>query len=309
MDNPHFQDLGSAIEDARFADVDMALRRGRHIDREDSDWYAYLLDAQVLLESFYRRFGCELVYRSDGYFFLLPTGEKLGKRQLSVAEMLVGQGVALLYLDPRTIESGGIVTRDTVLGHLATVMGTDALVHAFSNPKRKRVDERVAQEGVRTRVAEALRKLANLGFVDLLEGDQIRLRLALMRFAEPVRGTDSPAAALEKLVARGEIAMGPSLDSEEGADESAVAGDDEGEADLEPSESQPEESEPGESESVESRSSESELTAEADAGEAQPEAAQPSAEQDDDEEDDEEGGFDAWGLDDDFDSKNDSEPR
>lgn len=201
-----FLDLGDAISDQRFVDVDLALRRGQHIDRDDADWYAYLLDAQAVLEPFYRRYGCELVQRADGYFFLLPTGDKVPRRLLGLPEMIVGQGAALLYLDPSTVESGGVINKDDLLSHLAAVMGTDALVAVF-NPKRKRLDERVAQETVRQRVGEGLRKLAQLGFVTLSEDQRIHLRSALMRFADPVRGAGSPRDALEKLIARGEVSV------------------------------------------------------------------------------------------------------
>jgi chromosome partition protein MukE len=199
--------LGDVVGDELFPDVDLALRRGRHIDREDNLWYPFLVDAQALLEVFYRRFGCELLHPTDGYFYLLPTGDKLGRRHLSVPEMLVGQALTLLYLDPITLQSGGVIKRADALSHLAAVMGSDALSRAF-NPKRKRLDERVAQETVRAKFAEALRRLAALGFVDLLEADALRLRPGLLRFAEPVRGRGSPAEALERLVARGELVLG-----------------------------------------------------------------------------------------------------
>lgn len=206
-------DLGIAVSDESFPEVDLALRRGRHIDRDDATWYAFLLDAQAVLETFYRRFGCELVHKSDGYFYLLPVTDQLGKRQLSVSEMLVGQALTLLYLDPKSVQSGGVVAKDEVLAHMAAVMGTDGLMHAF-NPKKRRLDERVAQETVRTRVAEGLRKLAAAGFIELLEGDSLRLRSALMRFAEPVRGSEAPAEALAKLVLRGEVMLEPDFDVE-----------------------------------------------------------------------------------------------
>jgi chromosome partition protein MukE len=199
--------LGDVVADELFPDVDLALRRGRHIDREDDAWYPFLVDAQALLELFYRRFGCELTHPADGYFYLLPTADKLGRRHLSVPEMLVGQALTLLYLDPATLQHGGVIQRSDALSHLAAVMGSEALTRAF-NPKRKRVDERVAQETVRGKFAEALRRLAALGFVDLLETEQLRLRPALLRFVEPVRGRGSPAEALERLVARGELALG-----------------------------------------------------------------------------------------------------
>jgi chromosome partition protein MukE len=208
-----FLALGDVVADELFPDVDLALRRGRHIDREDQLWYSFLIDAQALLEAFYRRFSCELTHPADGYFYLLPSGDRLGRRHLSVPEMLVGQALTLLYLDPATLQHGGVIKRADALSHLAAVMGGDALTRAF-NPKRKRFDERVAQETVRGKFAEALRRLATLGFVELLESDSLRLRAGLLRFAEPVRGRGSPAEALERLVARGELVLGDGGDAE-----------------------------------------------------------------------------------------------
>lgn len=201
-----FVTLGDAVLDDHFPPVDLALRRGRHIDRDDAEWFGFLRDAEDVLEPFYRRYGAELVYRADGYYYLLPSGDKLAKRQLGIAEMLVGQALTLLYLDPANVEQGGRVTREQVLAHLATVMGTDALIRAL-NPKRRKYDERVAQETVRARVADALRRLATLGFVEALAGDEFKLRPALMRFAEPVRAAADATDALSRLVASGEVAF------------------------------------------------------------------------------------------------------
>lgn len=222
-----FASIGDVVADEHFPDVDLALRRGRHIDRDDLGWYSLLIDGQEQLEPFYRRFGCELVHASEGYFYLLPTGDRLGRRHLSVPEMLVGQTLALLYLDPSTLQQGGAVTRAHALSHLASVLGSDALTRAL-NPKRKRMDERAAEEQVRSKFAEALRRLATLGFVDLLDGDGLKLRAALMRFAEPVRGQGSSVEALEKLVARGELVMGTGdADEEPEPRESAALVDEE----------------------------------------------------------------------------------
>jgi chromosome partition protein MukE len=214
MSDSRFLTLGDAVEDENFPEVDLILRRGRHIDRDDTALYGYLSDAADHLEPFYRRFGCELVHASEGYFYLLPTNDKLGRRHLGVPEMLVGQALALLYLDPSTLQNGGVVTKQDALSRLAGVTGSDALTQAF-NPKRKRVDERVAEETVRAKFGEALRRLSTLGFVDLLENDGLKLRSALMRFAEPVKGEGSSLEALERLVARGELVLGTGDDEEE----------------------------------------------------------------------------------------------
>jgi len=238
MTRPGYAQLQDVILDPDFPELDLALRRGRHVDRDDVAWYALLGDAQDHLEAFYRRYGCELVHKPDGYFYLLPTGDKLSRRQLAAGDMVVGQALALLYLHPSTVERAGLHTQDELIAQLAAVMGSDALIRAF-NPKRRRYDERVAQKTVRSRVGEAVRRLAALGFVELADGDQLRLRPALLRFAEPVRGLSEPAEALAQLVARGEIALeddgaaadaGREATSDEVEPESDDAGDDDGEA-------------------------------------------------------------------------------
>jgi chromosome partition protein MukE len=216
-----FLSLEEAINAEPFADVDLALRRGKHIDRDDAEEYEYLTLALEQLEPFYRRFGCELVHKSDGYFYLLPTNDKLGRRHLSPGEMLVGQALTLLYLDPKAIEQGGIVTREQVIAQLAGVMGSESLLRAM-NPKRRRYDERVAEETARSKVAEAIRRLATLGFVEAVDDAQVRLRPALLRFAEPMRGAEAPDAALERLVAEGELVL---TDGEAEADEEPAAED------------------------------------------------------------------------------------
>lgn len=215
MSDSTFHSLEVALADDHFPEVDLMLRRGRHIGRDDGTAYDYLVDAQALLEPFYRRFGCELVQQSDGYFFLLPSGDRLGRRHLSVGEMLVGQTLALLYLDPTSLQHGGVVPREALLQRLSGLLGTDALVRTL-NPRKRKYDERVAAETVRAQVSEALRRLADLGFLDLLEDARLRLRPALMRFAEPVRGLSDPNAALERLVLRGEVLLGEASDDGEG---------------------------------------------------------------------------------------------
>lgn len=201
-----FDQLQDVIDDAEFPALDLALRRGVHVDRDAAGWYTLLSEAQALLEAFYRRYGCELVHKTDGYFYLLPTSDQLPRRQLASQDMLVGQALALLYLDPISLERGGLVTREQVIEQLVAALGTSALMAAFV-PKRKRKDEQAAQRQVRAKIAESVRRLAALGFAEPLADEQLRLRPALLRFAEPVRGLAEPAEALAKLVAQGEVAV------------------------------------------------------------------------------------------------------
>ena len=212
-----FHRLEDVVLDDLFPEIDLQLRRGRHVGREDDAAYTFLVDALDHLEPFYRRYGADLVHKSDGYFYLLPSGDRLGRSQLTAGEMLVGQALALLYLDPATLQLGGVVESEVLLQRLSGLVGTDDLVRTL-NPRRRKYDERVAAETVRTKVSAALRGLADLGFVDLLDGERFRLRPALMRFAEPVRALSDPAAALQRLIDQGEVALGDASPADEDDD-------------------------------------------------------------------------------------------
>jgi chromosome partition protein MukE len=220
-----FQSLEEAISDEHFPEVDLALRRGRHVGRDDGTAYDYLVDALDHLEPFYRRFACELMQRADGYFYLLPSGDRLGRRQLTAGEMLVGQTLALMYLDPATLQHGGMVQRETLLQRLSGLLGTETLVRTL-NPRRRKFDERIAAETVRTKVAEALRRLTDLGFIDSVDDAMLRLRPALMRFAEPVRDLSDRQAALERLVRSGEITLGEAVEKDDSDEEDENDGSD-----------------------------------------------------------------------------------
>ena len=104
MNASSFTRLEDVVLADEFPDLDLALRRGQHIDRDSGTLYSFLIDAQPYLETFYRRYGCELIHSTDGFFYLLPTGDRLGRRHLSPGEMLVGQALTLLYLDPATVQ-------------------------------------------------------------------------------------------------------------------------------------------------------------------------------------------------------------
>lgn len=215
-----FEHLADVLDDDRFIEVDLRLRRGFHLGREDHDLYAFVLDAQAPLERFYERYSARLTHRTDGYFFLVPAGDRLARRFLSAGEMLVGQALALLYLDPSTLQDGGVIDKAAVLRRLDGLLGLEALHRALA-PRRQRIDERVAAETVRTRVAAALRELADLGFVDLLSGERLRLRSALLRFSDPVRPSPDPGGALARLIRDGQATTTPDDDEDSSAADEA----------------------------------------------------------------------------------------
>lgn len=213
-----YERLEDVILDPLFPEIDLALRAGRHIDVEEGSRFEMLADALALLEPFYHRYGWEIVRSPAGYFFLLPLGDRLPRRTMTVGEMLVGQALALLYLDPVTLETAGSATRSQVVELLSHLVGEERL-YLELHPRRKRIDERIAAESVRKEIDKALRSLAHLGFCDLVDEERLRLRTPVLRFAEPVQSMESPTEALARLVARGRAALGEPRDGQVGDDE------------------------------------------------------------------------------------------
>ncbi len=212
-----YERIEDVILDALFPEVDLALRAGRHIDVDEGGRYELLHDALALLEPFYQRYGWELVRSPAGYFFLLPLSEKLPRKHLTTGEMLVGQALALLYLDPVTLETAGSATRSQIVEILQHLVGEERL-YLELHPRRRRLDERIAGESVRREIDKAIRSLANLGFCDLVDEERLKLRTPVLRFAEPVQAMEAPTEALARLVARGRAALGEVPVSEDEAD-------------------------------------------------------------------------------------------
>ncbi len=214
--------LEDVVQDPLFPEVDLALRRGAHVDVTDPERYALLRDAQRHLEPFYLRYGCQLV-QADGFVYLLPSGDRLGRRHLSAGEMLVGQALALLLLDPATLRTQGVVPRTLVVARLAQLVGEERLVLAL-NPRKRRHDRRVAEQTARRELDRALRSLAALGFVTLVDEERLLLRRPLLRFTEPVRGAGDPVAALERLAREGKLTL--DVDAPGAPDRPTLDGDD-----------------------------------------------------------------------------------
>jgi len=202
LSESRYRSLEDVVRDETFPAVDLALRRGVHISQDDPEPFAFIADAQAFLEEFYRRYGCELVRSPDQFYYLVPSGDRLGRRHLSAGEMLVGQALALVYLDPAMLEQGGVVERAQIVSRLSSLVGDVRLVRAL-NFRRRPSAERVAQEVLRTEIEKAFRSLAGLGFVELVDEVRIRLRRPVLRFADAVRGLETPVAALERLIREG----------------------------------------------------------------------------------------------------------
>lgn len=229
---PTYQNMAAVLEDVLFPEVDVALRQGRHIHRGETERYAFLTEANDYLERWYRRYGCDLVRTADGYFYLLPQVDKVRRRQLGLAEMLLGKVLALLYLEPATLQRGGVVERTQALQSLTTLVGQENLLLRL-NPRRTRRDERTEQENVRKELDRALRVLCELGFADRLDEDQVRLQPPILRFAESVRGVSDPHVALAEMIRAGRAVSVSPENCAEGGEGSASEEDAERSAGLE----------------------------------------------------------------------------
>lgn len=201
---PLFSRLEDVVRDARFPDLDLALRAGRHIAADAFALYAFLTDAEPWLREFYDGFDCDLIRAPEQYWYLLPRTDRLGRRQLSRADMLVGMACALLLLDPATTRDRGRVARTRPLEMLQGLLDADGLARLLVGRRRT---ETVEAERVRESIRKALKRLAGLGFVDLQDGDTLELKTPLLRFADPVRDSGDLRAALEQLIVQGHAAL------------------------------------------------------------------------------------------------------
>jgi chromosome partition protein MukE len=202
-----YDSLEEVVMDPLFPEIDHRLRTGAHIDMDDIRSYELLLQAEPFLQPFYEGYGCRMVHGQEGYYYLLSEGDLLGRHRLSSAEMLVGQVLALLRMDPSYLKTTGRVPLDHILSHLEMLLGRQRLAELLA-PRARGRDAETDNRKIREAVDKAVNGLARLGFliVERTSGNVLP-RKSIMRFADPVRESGDPAAALEDLVRRGEAGL------------------------------------------------------------------------------------------------------
>lgn len=201
-----FDTLEEVVTDPRFPRIDHALRTGGHIDVDDVAAYELLQQGRRLLDRFYEGYDCRLRHAPEGYFHLVSEGVLLGHSHLSQAEMLVGQMLALVMMEPAHLATGGIEL-DRVLTRLGMAVGEDRLLARLS--KRKIGEDRATDaRKARAVVRKALNRMEKLGFLRFERASSfIRPRKPVMRFADPVREAGDQRASLHALVERGEVKL------------------------------------------------------------------------------------------------------
>ncbi|MGC8491398.1 MAG: chromosome partition protein MukE [Syntrophobacteraceae bacterium] len=200
-----YNSLDQVILDPLFPGIDHRLRTGGHIDMDDIRSYEFLLQTEPLLQVFYEGYACRLVNGQEGYFYLLSEGDLLGRRRLSGAEMLVGQVLALLRMDPAYLKKAGQVPLEQILSHLEMLLGRQRLAELLA-PRARGRDAEMDNRKIREAVDKAINGLARLGFitVDRTNGSVVAGR-SITRFMEPVRDARDLASALEDLIKLGEV--------------------------------------------------------------------------------------------------------
>jgi chromosome partition protein MukE len=206
-----YHSLEDVIADPMFARADLDLRRGRHIGADyDPFLYDFLSSAKTFLDSFYAGYQVALVVRPEGYFYLLPdrtaTPPPLGQRYLNAMDMLVGQALALMRLDPKWLESNLRIPDKAVLALLEQILGEERLLRLVPRRRGKDIDQDARK--LRESFACSLRALERQCFIKREgkgEAAVVKPLDAIMRFADPVRASTDLDAALERLIAEGEL--------------------------------------------------------------------------------------------------------
>lgn len=198
--------LLDVLTDPKFPEVDCLLRQGRHVGQEDLTTYTFLVEAQSLLNSFYRNYNCKIIRSSDevgDFFFLHSYGDLLGKRKLSVQAMKVGMALGFMISDPEYIDRR--IPVDRLISTLKMLLGEDRFQDDFAPRARGRNtdrDEERAQKAVET----AIRQLADLGFVYFPKKNPvINVLSPIYRFLEPIRGIGRIEDAIQRLIKEGVV--------------------------------------------------------------------------------------------------------
>lgn len=207
-----YQSLEQVIADPLFARAELDLRRGRHIGADyDAFLFDFLTAAKQFLDGFYDRYDATLVAREEGYFYLLPDRlaipPPLGQRRLTAMDMLVGQALALMRLDPKWLESNLRIPDMAVLALLEQILGEERLLRIISRRRGKDVDQDARE--LREVFSASLRSLDKQCFIKREgRGDAavVKPLHAIIRFADPVRTSTDLYVALESLIADGQIA-------------------------------------------------------------------------------------------------------
>lgn len=174
----------------QFAEIDTALRRGKHISRSEIGAYEFITQNFDEFESFYSAYEVRLVQHPDGFFFLLAKGGLMPTRILGRSAMHLGMFIAFKRRDPDLTRYDGRMSISGLIQDLETSVPAETLAKVYA-PKQKASLE---GERIHTEVMRALKVLAELDFIEV-SGDQLIANEAINRFAELAKHSNAPTEA------------------------------------------------------------------------------------------------------------------
>lgn len=210
-------DLHDLLMDPLFPELDMKLRTGWHCDEEEIESFEFISRVQDKIEMFYELYGYELLYATEGYYYLHPVSSTIKTYKLGIESMIISQFLALMKMDPQYLESSGYFSLDELLDRIELMLGKLQVVRTFL--KRKKSKESVSEQdylNVQQAVKRSLRELSRYGFVTINpDFSRIYPRKPIFRFMDPIRNLDNPQQAMESIV-KGENPFESEEEKEEG---------------------------------------------------------------------------------------------
>lgn len=195
-------DLHDLLLDPLFPSLDIKLRAGWHCDEEEIQEYDFISQTQDKIELFYELYGYELLYATEGYYYLQPVSKEIKTYYLGIESMVVSQFLALMKMDPQYLETSGFFDLQELLDKIELLLGRSQVNRIFL--KRKKEREMVGEQDItnfQLAVKRSLRELARLGFVTInSDFSKIYPRKPIFRFMDPIRNLDDPQKALESIV-------------------------------------------------------------------------------------------------------------
>ncbi len=197
-----YRDLHELIMDPLFPETDIRLRAGWHCDEEEIQVYDFITQALDWMTVYYDLYGCELVYASEGYYYLRPISKLIKSYSLSMESMVVSQFLALMKMDPQYLETSGTFDLSELIERIELILGKSQVNRIFL--KRKKDKELVGEQDItnfQQVIKRTLRELSRLGFVTINpDFTKIYPRKPVFRFIDPVKNHENPNKALESLV-------------------------------------------------------------------------------------------------------------
>ncbi len=188
--------------DREYADVDLILRRGGHINRSELALYDWVCRNHDDLKALYTNYGSTLTQHPDGFFFLTLSGGKLRSRLLPRTCVHLGMFIALKARDPEITRSSGWMGTTQLLHDIETSVPKGTLQEVYApGAKENVVDDRISLA-----ITNALKVLDELCFIEL-RGDRFRPLEAIGRFAEFARHDNAPDddARIQMSIERGVV--------------------------------------------------------------------------------------------------------